>query len=98
MDGKINLGGGNNPNDATALHNVVTASGNTLVQNVLNIAYTWAGIICVIVIIVAGFYYVTSNGNAQTITKAKNAILGAVIGLVIILLAFAITNFVIGRF
>lgn len=95
MDGKIQVGGGS---DTSTLHNVVTTPGNTLVQNVLNITYTWAGIICVIIIIVAGFYYVTSNGNAQTIAKAKNAILGAVIGLVVIILAFAITNFVIGRF
>lgn len=97
MDGKINLKG-SDPNDPTVLHNVITTPADTLVQNILNITYTWAGIVCVIVIIVAGFYYVTSNGNAQTIAKAKNAIMGAVIGLVVIILAFAITNFVIGRF
>lgn len=98
MDGKITIGGGGSPNDTNVLHNVPTTGASTLVQNLLNAAYAWAGIICVIIIIVAGFYYVTSNGNAQAIAKAKNAILGAVIGLVVVLLAFAITNFVIGRF
>lgn len=89
MDGKIN---------PSEIGLTATKGADTLLQNVLNAAYLWAGIICVIVIIVAGFYYVTAAGNAQAITKAKNAIFGAVIGLVVIILAFAITAFVVGRF
>lgn len=66
-------------------------------HNGLNTAYTWAGIICVIIIIVAGFMYVTSSGDAAKVKKAKDAILGAVIGIIVILMAFAITAFVMGR-
>lgn len=69
-------------------------SGSVL-QNVMNTVYFWGGVIAVIVIIAAGFLYVTSANNAQQITRAKNAILGAVIGLVVILLAFVITSIVI---
>lgn len=76
---------------------VATPAGDVL-KNALNAAYLWAGIICVIIIVVAGFMYVSSAGDASRVTKAKNAIFGAVIGIVVILLAFAITNFVIGRF
>ena len=65
------------------------------IKYILNAVYLWAGIIAVIVIVIAGFLYVFSRGEAQQITRAKNAILGAVIGLVVIMLAFAITNFVI---
>ena len=68
-----------------------------LVSGILTPIYTWAGIIAIIIIIVAGFYYVTSGGNAANVKKAKDAITGAVIGLVIIMLAFVITQFVIGR-
>lgn len=71
---------------------------NLLLTNVLNTAYMWAGIICVLIIIVAGYFYVISNGNAAHIKRAKDAIVGAIIGLVVILLAFTITQFVIGRF
>jgi hypothetical protein len=46
--------------------------------------------------VVAGFYYVTSNGNPQQVTRAKNAILGAVVGLIVVLLAFAITAIILG--
>lgn len=63
--------------------------------DLLNAVYFWAGAIAVIIVIVAGFLYVTSANNASQVTRAKNAILAAVIGLVIILLAFTITNFAI---
>lgn len=64
----------------------------------LGVVYWLAGIIAVIIIIVAGFMYVTSSGDAAKVTKAKNAILYAVIGLVITILAFVITGFVTGSF
>lgn len=62
---------------------------------ILNAVYFWAGAIAVIVIIIAGFLYVTSANNAQQITRAKNAILSSVIGLIVILIAFGITNIAI---
>ena len=68
----------------------------TLVQNILFPTYFWASVIAVIVIIAAGFFYVTSNGNPQQVTRAKNAILGAVVGFIVVLLAFAITSIVVG--
>lgn len=73
-------------------------NANTAVTSILNTVYFWAGIVCVIIIIVGGYLYVTANANPSQITRGKNAILGAVVGLVIIIMAFTITNFVIGRF
>lgn len=75
----------------------VTSADATFV-NLLNAAYLWAGIVCVIVIVIAGFYYVASNGDAAKIKRGKDAIMGAVIGLVFVIMAFTITQFVIGRF
>ena len=77
---------------------VPTVTANSVLQNGLNIAYFLAGIIAVIVIIVAGIMYATSSGDQARITKAKNLILYSIAGLVVILSAFVITNFVIGRF
>ena len=71
---------------------------NTAVTSLLNTVYIWAGIIAVLVIIVAGIIYATSQGEAAKIKRAKEAIIGACVGLVIIILAFTITQFVIGRF
>lgn len=72
--------------------------GDQVVQNTLNLIYFAAGVTAVIVIILAGISFATSGGDAGKVKSARNKILFAVIGLVIVLAAFAITNFVIGRF
>lgn len=71
-------------------------SGNVL-GGILNMVYVIAGFSAVLVIVIAGFYFVTANGNAQNIQRAKNAILYAVIGLVVIIMAFGITSFITSR-
>jgi Ni,Fe-hydrogenase I cytochrome b subunit len=71
-------------------------SDKDVIKNALMPIYFWAGVLAVIIIIVAGFLYVTSSGNPQQITRAKNAIIGAVVGLIIVLVAFTLTNIVLG--
>ena len=66
----------------------------TLVNGLLFIL----GAVSVIVIIFAGIFYTTSMGEAASITKAKNTLLYAVVGLVVAVLAYAIVNFVITKF
>jgi hypothetical protein len=73
-------------------------NADAALTGLLNTIYTWAGILCVMVIIVAAYLYVMSSGNATNTKRAKDAILGAVIGLIIIIMAFTITQYVIGRF
>lgn len=69
-----------------------------LLSGILNTAYIWAGIICVAIIVVAGILYVVSAGDASKVKRAKDAIVGSVIGLMVIIFAFVITQFVMGRF
>jgi len=78
--------------------NIPQLTAEVVVHNVLNIMYFLLGVIAVIVIIVAGITYSTSSGNQASITKAKNMILYAVIGIVVVISAYAITNFIIDRF
>jgi hypothetical protein len=78
------------------INNISTLSGDEILQNGLNIVYFAAGAAAIIVIIIGGIMYATSSGDASGITKAKNQIVYAVVGLVIVLAAFAITNLVIG--
>jgi hypothetical protein len=73
-------------------------NANAVVGGVLDTVYAWAGILCVIVIIVAGYLYTTANANAQRIKRAKDAIVYATVGLIVVAMAFVITQFVIGRF
>ena len=73
-------------------------SGEQGLTSILNIVYFWVGVTMVVVIIVAGILFVTSRSDAAQMKRAKDALRGAVIGLVVVLLAFTITQFVIGRF
>jgi hypothetical protein len=52
------------------------------------------GILLVILILYAGFIWMTSQGDPGKIKKAKDMLYQAIIGLVIVFAAFAITNFV----
>lgn len=83
--------------DPNAL-NIPTISGDAGIAGILSIVYFVAGIVAVIVIIIAGYTYTTSGGDAGGVKKAKNMILYSVIGLVVIMMAFVITQFIAGRF
>jgi hypothetical protein len=64
---------------------------------VIQIALGFLGIITVSLIIYGGWMYMTSEGNEEKITKAKAILKNAVIGLIIILSAFSIASFILGR-
>lgn len=68
---------------------------NALVKNIVNIILWVVGILSVVMLIWGGIRYITSAGDTNKVTSAKNTIMYAVIGLVIAILAYAITNFVI---
>lgn len=61
----------------------------------LTIAFSITGAIALLVITLAGFKYITTQGNPQEVAKAKNAIIYALIGLVISILAVAIVQFTV---
>ena len=67
----------------------------TIIADVINIALGFLGIIAVIIILFAGFKWMTAAGNEEQVSSAKKMIVQAVIGLAIIFLAWAIANFVI---
>ena len=76
---------------------VVSADANAL-KSVLSTVYLWAGIICVVIVIIGGVRYVTSGGDSSGIQSAKNTIIYALAGLVVVIAAAGITQLVIGRF
>ncbi|MCL2445044.1 pilin [Candidatus Saccharibacteria bacterium] len=67
----------------------------SVVRNIINTLLFVIGIVSVIMIIVGGIRYSTSNGDSGKIAAAKNTIMYSVIGLVVAILAFAIVNFVV---
>jgi len=77
------------------------ASGEPTVQDTIetaiNILSFVVGIAAVIMIIIGGFRYITSGGESSSVSGAKDTILYAVIGLVIVAMAQAIVRFVLVR-
>jgi cytochrome bd-type quinol oxidase subunit 2 len=68
---------------------------NNLLTTVINIFSLVVGVIAVVMIIIGGLKYITSGGESSNITGAKNTILYAVIGLVVVALAQFIVRFVL---
>ncbi|MCB9820287.1 hypothetical protein H6796_03250 [Candidatus Nomurabacteria bacterium] len=65
------------------------------IADIVNVLLFIIGTLAVIMLIIGGIRYTTSNGNPEQIKAAKNTIMYAVIGLIVALLAFAIVNFVV---
>ncbi len=81
-------------------HGVTTNDGKQtnlmgVLNIVINVVLGVVGFIAVVMIIMGGISFTTSQGDAAKTTKARNTILYGVVGLVVALLAFAIVNFVL---
>jgi 4-hydroxybenzoate polyprenyltransferase len=69
-------------------------SPNIYVGQVIGIVLSFLGIIFLILIIYAGFKWMLAQGNESEIEKAKQIIIAAVSVLIIVLSAYAITEFI----
>lgn len=91
-----------------AQNKLTTAGGEAGVQNsgtlpeivgrIINIALSLLGIIFLVLGVYAGFRWMTARGEKGDVEEAQKTLTNAVIGLVIVIAAYAISNFVIGEF
>ena len=91
-------GGSSTTNDCATTK--VNDAGNglaSLASDIINLFSIVVGVISVIMIIVGGFRYVTSGGESNNVSSAKNTIIYAIIGLVIVALAQFIVKFVLSK-
>ena len=65
---------------------------------VTNVLLFIIGAVSVIMLIIGGFRYVTSQGDQTQVQSAKNTILYSIVGIVVAILAYAAVNFVISSF
>ena len=73
-----------------------TLFGDTgIFGKIVNIMLFIVGAVAVIMLIIGGIRYVTSNGAQDQVTAAKNTIMYAIIGIIVAVLAYAIVNFVV---
>lgn len=72
-----------------------SADPMTIVINIIQLALGFAALIALVFIILGGFQWMLSAGNDEKIARAKKTISAAIIGIVIILISWAIVQFVI---
>ena len=65
------------------------------IASIINVAMGLLGMVVVVLILAGGFLWMTAGGSEEKISKAKGLIFGGVIGLAIILSAYAIAQFVV---
>jgi hypothetical protein len=85
-------------NADTAVCKSKSDSASSIVQDIINLLLLLIGIIAVVMIIIGGIKYTTSNGDANQVTSAKNTVMYSVIGLIVALLASLIVNTVVKQF
>lgn len=70
---------------------------NNIITLVINVFSVIVGFIAIVMMIYGGFKYITSSGDSGNVTAAKNTIMYALIGLIIVALAQIIVRFVLAK-
>ena len=65
-----------------------------VIGSIIEILLMFAWILAVVYLIIGGYQYITSGGNPDAATKARNTIVGSVIGLIVTFSAYLIVKFI----
>ena len=66
-----------------------------LIGRIINIVLSLLGVIFLALAVYGGYEWMTAQGDDKQVTSAKNIIKNSIIGLVIIVAAYAISNYVV---
>ncbi len=83
-----------NPADVQDATGLGDRDPREIIASVIRVVLGFLGIIAVLIILYAGFLWMTAAGNDDKISTAKSMMSAGVIGLIIILAAFGVANFV----
>ncbi|MDO8667997.1 MAG: hypothetical protein Q7K35_02760 [bacterium] len=91
---------GNNDINGTGFANRAGLPGSGMdlratIERVIKLVMGFLGIIAVVVILIGGFKWMTAGGNEDKVGEAKKLLISGLIGLIIVVLAYAIAVFVI---
>lgn len=70
---------------------------NKIIGTVVNILSIIVGIVAVIMIIIGGFRFVLSGGDSNNTNSARNTIIYAIVGLVVVAVAQILVRYVLNR-
>ncbi len=69
----------------------------SLAQRVIRLAILLAALVCVVILIAAGYSYITAAGDEQKIEKAGKTLTYAIVGLVICFISVILVEFVLNN-
>lgn len=72
-----------------------TSANWTTLTVILDIVFGITGSVSLLMIVIGGFRYVIAQGDPGSMSKAKNTIIYAIVGLIVTLVAFSIVTFVV---
>jgi hypothetical protein len=73
------------------------SSFDKLINTIINFFSTIVGIVSVVMLMAGGFKYVTSGGDTSKVTSAKNTIIYAVVGIIVVAFSQTLVKFVIAK-
>lgn len=76
---------------------LTTTDPRILIGRIIQIALSFLGVIAVVIIMYAGFLWMSSEGDEEKISQARTILRNGIIGLVVILSAWGIATFIISR-
>ena len=92
------------PVDQTAFASFAANAGfaagpsvTVIIARLIRTVISFLGVIAVVIVVYGGFMYMTAGGNDERVKKAKKTITNGLIGLVIVLMSFAIAQFIVSR-
>lgn len=71
---------------------------NKVIGNAINFVFVVAALLALVFLIIGGVKWLTSQGEKEGVNKARETIVAAIVGLVIIFLSYLIVNFVLNLF
>lgn len=74
-----------------------TAANDDLIKNILSLVFVTSGAIAVMMVVIGGLKYASSQGDPQGVSKAKNTIIYAIVGLVVSIFSLTIVSFTLGK-
>jgi len=84
--------------DITRIETVSSSDLAAFIIEMLNWAINFAAVLAVIMIIVAGFQYITSMGDEKKISNANRSLIFSLVGMILVFIAPSVIQFVIDNF
>lgn len=69
-----------------------------VITNAINFLFVVAALLALVFLIIGGVKWLTSQGEKEGVNKARETIVAAIVGLVIIFLSYLIVNFILNLF